>query len=333
MKALITGGAGFIGSHLAEELLSRGQEVVAYDDLSTGYQSNIDHLRANPNFSFQPGNILDADRLESAIRDADQIYHLAASVGVKNILEHPLSALTTNVNGTENVLKLALAHGKKKVILASSSEVYGKSSQVPFREDTDSVLGPTSISRWGYACAKALDEFLALAYHQEEGLPVVALRFFNIVGPRQVGRYGMVLPRFVAQARQGEPITVFGDGEQQRSFTYVKDAVRAVADISELPAAEGQVFNVGSNHHISINCLAELVRDTLGSSSEIIHIPYSEAYGPDFEDVRLRAADISKIQGLINYEPNPDLAFIIKEIDTTIEATGSVAGRENAPDR
>ncbi|MFQ6027518.1 MAG: NAD-dependent epimerase/dehydratase family protein [Dehalococcoidia bacterium] len=315
MRALITGGAGFIGSHLAEELLQRGHEVIAFDDLSTGNRSNVDHLMKTSRFSLRQGSILDTQLLESVIGKADLVYHLAASVGVKNVLEHPLSALTTNVQGTENVLQLALQHGKKKVILASSSEVYGKSAQVPFRENDDLVLGPTSVSRWGYACAKALDEFLALAYHQEEGLPILVLRFFNIVGPRQVGRYGMVLPRFVAQARQGEPITVYGDGEQQRSFTYVKDAVRAVADIAEQPAAEGQVFNVGNNHHVSINCLAELVRDTLASRSEIVHIPYSEAYGPDFEDIRLRAADISKIQQHIDYQPNPDLAFVIKEIN------------------
>lgn len=314
MKALITGGAGFIGSHLAEELLRRGQEVIAFDDLSTGNQSNIAHLLDRPGFSFQEANVLDSATLGLLIPEVDIVYHLAAAVGVKYILEHPVVTLETNVRGTENILRLAHQLGQKKVLLASTSEVYGKSTKLPFREEDDSVLGSTATARWGYACSKALDEFLALAYCREHGLPVVILRFFNTLGPRQVGRYGMVMPRFVSQALADEPITVYGDGEQRRSFTYVKDVVKAVADIAEVAAAEGQVFNVGNDQDISINDLAELVRQTLSSSSEIVHLPYSEVYGAGFEDTRLRLPDISKIQGIIDYHPHTDLAFIVREI-------------------
>jgi UDP-glucose 4-epimerase len=321
MKALITGGAGFIGSHLAEELLGRGHQVVAFDNLSTGSLDNIAHLRKYPGFDFYSGSILETSNLSPLVEQADCIYHLAASVGVMHILEHPLVALETNARGTENVLRLAAEQGKKQVVLASSSEVYGKTAKIPFCEDDDIVLGPTSVSRWGYACGKAFDEFLGLAYHQQEGLPVVVLRFFNTIGPRQQGHYGMVAPRFVAQAQAGEPIPVHGDGEQMRSFTYVKDVAKAVVDISQAPAAEGQVFNVGSNREISINGLAQLVRQTLDSKSEIVHIPYSAAYGPGFEDPQRRLPDISKIQKYINYNPTTDLAFMIREIADAIKAT------------
>lgn len=314
MKALITGGAGFIGSHLAEELLDRGHEVVALDNLSTGSLHNIAHLRQNAAFTFQYGSILDTVNLACLIEQADCIYHLAAAVGVMHVLEQPVASLETNARGTENVLRLAADHGKKKVVLASSSEVYGKAAKVPFCEDDDMVLGPTTVSRWGYACAKAFDEFLGLAYHQQERLPVVILRFFNTIGPRQQGRYGMVVPRFVAQALAGKPITVHGDGQQQRSFTYVKDVVRAVVAISLAPAAEGQVFNVGSDQEISVNSLAELVRRVLASDSQIVYIPYSEAYGPGFEDPRRRLPDISKIRSYIDYQPTTDLSFVIGEI-------------------
>jgi UDP-glucose 4-epimerase len=320
MKALITGGAGFIGSHLAEELLGRGHQVVALDNLATGSLENIAHLRESPGFSFHYGSILEAASLSSLVEQADCIYHLAAAVGVMHVLEHPVVALETNAGGTENILRLAVEHGKKKVVLASSSEVYGKAAKIPFCEDDDIVLGPTSVSRWGYACAKAFDEFLGLAYHQQEGLPVVVLRFFNTIGPRQQGRYGMVVPRFVAQARAGEPITVHGDGEQMRSFTYVKDVAKAVVDISQAPAAEGQVFNIGSSREISINGLARLVRQTLNSKSEIVHIPYSAVYGPGFEDSQRRLPDISRIQKYISYNPTTDLAFIVREIADTMRA-------------
>ena len=318
MRALITGGAGFIGSHLAEGLLDRGQEVVVFDDLSTGTVHNIDHLIGKEGFSFQEGSVVESHKLEPLVASTDVIYHLAAAVGVKYVLEHPVATLETNVRGTENILRLAVQQGEKKVVIASSSEVYGKASKVPFGEDDDSVLRATSVSRWGYACSKMLDEFLALAFRQEHNLPVVISRFFNTVGPRQVGRYGMVMPSFISQALAGDPITVHGDGEQRRSFTYVKDLVKAVADISTVPAAEGHVFNISSNKDISINELAALVRRTLNSDSEIVHIPYSEAYGEGFEDTRLRMADISKIQRYIDYHPTDDLSFMIKEIACTM---------------
>jgi len=322
VKALITGGAGFIGSHLSEELLSRGQEVIAFDDLSTGILSNVAHLQDAPGFSFYRGSILEPSDLSGLIEQADLVYHLAAAVGVRYVLEHPVAALETNARGTENVLRLAKEHGGKKVILASSSEVYGKTSKIPFREDDDTVLGPTSVSRWGYSCSKALDEFLALAYHREKGLPAVVLRFFNIVGPRQSGRYGMVMPRFVSQALAGDHITVYGDGEQMRSFTYVKDVVKAMADIALVPSAEGQVFNIGSDREITINDLAQLVRRVLKSGSEIIHIPFSEVYGSDFEEASRRLADISKIKKYISYHPNTDLAFIVSGVASSLRATG-----------
>ena len=325
MKALITGGAGFIGSHLSEELLSRGQEVLAFDDLSTGSLSNITHLQEVPGFRFQRGSILeqlDSASLPSVIEWADLVYHLAAAVGVKHVLEHPVAALQTNTQGTENVLNLAESHGKKKVILASSSEVYGKTCIVPFREDSDSVLGPTSVRRWGYSCSKAFDEFLALAYGWEKGLPVVILRLFNTVGPRQTGRYGMVLPRFVSQALAGEPITVYGDGKQMRSFTYVKDVVKAMADIAQAPSANGQVFNVGSGEETSINELAALVRRVLSSSSEIIHTPFSAVYGEGFEETQRRLPDIFKIQRCIDYHPDTDLAFIVGEVADSLKTEG-----------
>ena len=314
MRALITGGAGFIGSHLSEELLSRGHEVVAFDDLSTGSLSNIAHLQDVPGFSFRNGSVLERRDLSGAIEQADLIFHLAAAVGVKYVLENAIAALEINTKGTENVLRLAEQHAKKKVVLASSSEVYGKTSSIPFREEDDIVLGPTSVSRWGYSCTKAFDEFLALAYHRDKGLPIVILRFFNTVGPRQTGRYGMVFPRFVSQALAGEPITVYGDGEQTRSFTYVKDLVKAAADIAMVPLAEGRVFNLGSDKDISINALAELVRRVLGSSSETVHLPFSDVYGPGFEEAGRRLPDISKIRKYVEFHPNNDLGFVAGQI-------------------
>ena len=328
MKVLITGGAGFIGSHLPEDLLDRGQEIVAIDDLSTGSLSNLAHLDGSSGFQFQQGSVLDIPHLASLIEEADVVYHLAAAVGVKYVLENPVATLVTNAQGTENVLRLADHLGKKKVILASSSEVYGKTSKVPFQEDDETVLGPTSISRWGYSCAKAFDEFLALAYHRERGLPVVVLRFFNTVGPRQQGRYGMVMPRFVSQALTGEPITVYGSGEQMRSFTYVKDVVKAMADIASVAGAEGQVLNVGGDLEISMNDLAELVRRVLDSKSEIIHVPFTEVYGEGFEEAHRRLPDISKIQNYISYQPTTDLEFIVKGIANSLR-TGTVHGASN----
>ena len=314
MKALITGGAGFIGSHLAEELLNRGQEVIAFDDLSTGAVDNIAHLRSASAFSFHQGTVLDVSDLTPLVRRSDVVYHLAAAVGVKYVLENAVSALEVNGRGTENVLRLAETHGKKKVIIASSSEVYGKTTKFPFKEDDDALIGPTSVSRWGYSCAKAFDEFLALAYHREKDLPVVLLRFFNTVGPRQRGRYGMVMPRFVAQALKDGPITVYGDGAQSRTFSYVKDVVKAVADIAPVPSAEGQVFNIGSDKEITINELAGLVREVLNSKSEVVHAPFSEVYDKDFEEARRRLPDISKIKRFIDFQPTTDLPIIVREI-------------------
>ena len=313
-NALITGGAGFIGSHLADTLLHMGVRVVVVDNLDTGRLDNIRHLIGRPDFDFVQASILDEVSLEPLVRDADQIYHLAAAVGVRLVVERPLETLETNTRGTENILRLAHRYGGKKVVLASTSEVYGNSPDVPFREDSSLSIGPSSTVRWGYACSKLYDEFLALAYHQEMGLPVVILRLFNTVGPRQSGRYGMVVPRFVSQALEGSPITVYGDGMQTRCFTHVRDVVQAMVRIVQIPEAEGQVFNLGNDREITIRQLGELVRETLGSNSPIEYMPYSEAYGLDFEDVRHRVPDISKIQGYIDYHPTTDLAGIIQEI-------------------
>ena len=314
MKAVITGAAGFIGSHLVEELLSRGHEVIGVDNLSTGRMSNLASVQAAEAFSFHDESVLEPSDLPELIEQSDVVYHLAAAVGVKYVLEHPVVALETNARGTENVLRLALAHGHKKLILASSSEVYGKASKLPFSEDDDAVLGPTSVGRWGYACGKAFDEFMALAYHTEYGLPVCIVRLFNTVGPRQQGRYGMVLPRFVSQALADEPVTVYGDGEQMRSFTYVKDVVQALADIALVPEAEGQVFNVGSDRETSINQLAELVCQVVDSKSETVHIPFSEVYGDHFEEARRRLPNLSKLQKYIHYHPTSDLRLMIRAV-------------------
>ena len=328
MRALITGGAGFIGSHLCEEQLGRGQQVLAFDNVSTGSLSNIAHLQGVPGFDYQQGTILDTDQLAAIISKVDIVYHLAAAVGVKYVLDNPVTALETNTAGTENVLKLAQRLGNKKVIITSSSEVYGKSDKLPFQENDDTVIGPTSVRRWGYACSKALDEFLALAYHREKALPVVVLRLFNTVGPRQTPGYGMVIPRLVTQALAGAPMTVYGDGDQKRCFTYVRDVVKAIADIAQAPGAEGQVFNLGSNEEISINGLTEVVRQVLESSSEIIHVPFMEVYGEDFEETRRRVPDMSKIRRYISYEPNTDLRFIIREIARSLETSHQGTGKK-----
>jgi UDP-glucose 4-epimerase len=314
MKILITGGAGFIGSHLAESLLEQGHQVVALDSMTTGSRQNVAHLSGTPEFSLVDGSVLDESVLEPLVAEADIIYHLAATVGVKLIMEQLVTTLESNVQGTENVIRLAHTLGNKKVIIASSSEVYGKSPAVPWSEDDDILLGPTSFGRWGYACSKMLDEFLALAYSKEKGLPVVVLRLFNTVGPRQAGQYGMVLPRFVSQATAGEPITVYGDGAQTRCFTFVGDVVDGITRISQNTEAEGQVFNIGSNNEVTINQLAELVKETLASSSPISHVPYSDAYGGEFEDIARRIPAISKIQKYIEFNPKSDLKPVIKAI-------------------
>jgi len=310
VRSLITGGAGFVGSHLAEELLLRGEEVYVIDDLSTGSIENIEHLKPNPRFHFTLESVHNEPVLAEMIDRCDVVYHLAAAVGVKLIVESPVRTIETNVHGTEVVLKHANKK-KKKVLITSTSEVYGKSTDVPFREDQDLVLGSTTKGRWSYACSKAIDEFLAIAYYHEKRLPVVIVRLFNTVGPRQTGRYGMVIPSFVSQALNGQPITVYGDGKQSRAFGYVGDVVRALADLAQHPAAVGEVFNVGNTKEITINALAELVKRMTGSDSDIIHIPYDLAYEKGFEDMPRRVPDISKIQRLIGYEPSVELEGVL----------------------
>ena len=316
-RALVTGGAGFIGSHLCDELLDRGKQVTAVDNLSTGRRKNIVHLEAQAGFNFVEANLLDKEGIRPEMERAEVIYHLAAAVGVGYIHDHQIESLETNVAGASNVFQMA-SHMGKKVVLASSSEVYGKSTDLPFQEDSDTLLGPTSIPRWSYACAKALDEFTALAYHREHGLPVVILRLFNTVGPRQSGRYGMVLPRFARQAIAGEPITVYGDGLQKRSFTYVKDVVKAMADIAEVPSAEGEAFNVGSDSEISILDLADEVRRVARSSSELTHVPYAQVYGEGFEEPARRVPAIGKIQKYIDYSPSTPISVMVEKVVESI---------------
>lgn len=316
MKALITGGAGFIGSHLAEELLRRNNRVIIIDNLSTGRMENIEHLKANPRFSFYIDTIMNESLMKRLIRKSNIIYHLAAAVGVKYIIDNPLESIEINVKGTEIVLKLANVLGKKKVVIASTSEIYGKNidGQRKFKEDDDRILGTTSITRWSYSCTKALDEFLALAYFREKKLPVIIARFFNTCGPRQTGRYGMVIPRFVKQALLNQPITVYGDGKQTRSFAYVSDAVEAVIALSEHPKAVGRIFNIGNHKPISILELAGKVKSMAKSSSKIVHIPYEKAYEKGFEDMRHRQPDISRIRKLIGFKPRVNIDEILKNV-------------------
>ncbi len=312
-KMLITGGAGFVGSFLAEELLKRDYAVVAVDNLSTGSLQNVAHLKDNPDFEFNTGTIMDEDLMDKLIGQSMKTFHLAAAVGVRLIIEHPVETIETNIMGTEIIYKYANKH-KKKVIIASTSEVYGKNNEIPFKETDDSVYGPTYKSRWSYACSKAIDEFLALAYYHEKKLPVVIIRLFNTIGPRQTGRYGMVVPNFVQQALLGHPITVFGDGKQTRCFANVRDIVWAIAELAEKPEAEGQVFNIGTQEVISIEDLALKVKKLCNSDSEISYIPYDDAYEAGFEDMNRRMPDITKVQGIIGFEPKSDLEQTIKEI-------------------
>ena len=313
MKSLITGGAGFIGSHLAEELLSRGEEVFIVDNLSTGSIDNIKHLKDNKNFTMVIDSVLNKPVLEELISKADRIFHLAAAVGVKLIMERPVDTIETNVLGTENVLNLANKY-HKKVLVASTSEVYGKHKDHTLSEMNNMVLGPTKKRRWAYACTKALDEFLSFAYHEEKKLPVVVVRFFNTIGPKQTGQYGMVVPKFIKSALLNNPITVFGDGTQSRSFTYVKDAVRAVLLLMDKPEAEGDVFNIGDGREITILELAKKIKKMTSSSSAITFVPYDDAYGKGFEDMERRAPDISKIRKFIGYEPSINLDQVLEII-------------------
>jgi UDP-glucose 4-epimerase len=313
MKVLITGGAGFIGSHLAEAYLSRGDEVWVLDDLSTGGIQNIEHLKGQPGFHYVVETVMNIPVLAECIDRCDQVLHMAAAVGVRLIVESPVNTIETNIKGTDNVLMLANKK-KKKVLIASTSEVYGKSTKVPFREDDDLVLGPTIKGRWSYACSKAIDEFLAIAYWKEKRAPVVICRLFNTVGPRQTGRYGMVIPTFVRQALSGQPITVFGDGTQSRSFTYVSDVVGAIVKLMDSDQTTGQVFNIGNGREITIMDLALLVKELTNSSSEILLIPYDRAYEEGFEDMPRRVPDISKIRKMIGFEPTLNIKEILKKV-------------------
>ena len=306
MRVLITGGAGFVGSHLAEALLQRGDEVFILDNLSTGSIENVVHLKANPRFHYTIDTVSNEPVVAELIDRCDIVVHLAAAVGVKLIVEQPVHTIETNVHGTEVVLKHA-SKKRKLVLIASTSEVYGKSADVPFREDADLVLGPTSKHRWAYACSKMIDEFLALAYWKERKLPVIVVRLFNTVGPRQTGQYGMVIPNFVRQALAGQPITVFGDGTQSRSFTYVGDVVRGMVALIDEPRAIGQVFNIGNGHEITIGDLAVKVKRMTGSSSEIVTIPYDKAYEEGFEDMPRRVPDTTRIRELVGYRPTVEL--------------------------
>ena len=306
MRVLITGGAGFVGSHLSEALLDRGDEVFILDNLSTGSIDNVVHLKSNPRFHYTIDTVTNEPVLAELIDRCDIVVHLAAAVGVKLIVEQPVHTIETNVHGTEVVLKHANKK-KKLVLIASTSEVYGKSVDVPFREDADLVLGATTKHRWAYACSKMIDEFLALAYWKERKLPVIIVRLFNTVGPRQTGQYGMVIPNFVRQALAGKPITVFGDGTQSRSFTYVGDVVRAMVALINDPRAIGQVFNIGNANEITIGDLAAKVKKMTGSASEIVTIPYDQAYEAGFEDMPRRVPDISRIRALVGYEPTVEL--------------------------
>ena len=313
MKVLITGGAGFVGSHLAELLLKQGNEVWAVDDLSTGSIDNLDHLKGNPRFHYQVETILDVPKLAELVDRVDVIFHMAAAVGVRLIVESPVRTIETNIRGTEHVLDLA-AKKKKLVIVPSTSEVYGKSNKVPFSEDDDLVLGPTIKGRWSYACSKAIDEFLALAYWKEKKLPVIVVRLFNTVGPRQTGCYGMVLPNFVRQALSGQPLTVYGTGKQTRCFGYVGDVVGALAKLMRTPEAIGQVFNVGSNEEVTIKELAQRVIKLTGSKSKIQYIPYDQAYEEGFEDMLRRVPSLVKIKKFIGYTPTTKLDQIIQSV-------------------
>lgn len=317
MKVLVTGGAGFIGSHLVDYLLARGDEVLVIDDLSTGNLKNIAAHLHNPRFHFRLGTILDEALLNDFMEQCDQVYHLAAAVGVKLIMNHPVETLETNVRGTEIVLRCANRH-KKKVLLSSTSEVYGKAMDdnggAPLREDADRVVGPTTKRRWSYACSKALDEFLAMAYYEEKKLPVVVARLFNTVGPRQIGQYGMVIPNFVQKALLNKPIIVYGDGKQSRSFLHVSDAVEALVRLMRVPEAEGQVVNVGNPQEVTIGELAVLVKEMTQSTSPIEYLPYEKAFGPGFEDMRRRCPDISKLRQLTGFEPTKDLQAIVASV-------------------
>lgn len=313
MRTLITGGGGFIGSHLADHLLeTTDAQLHLLDDFSTGVPDNVSHLRDEPRVEIEEADVRNESAVASAVRGADRVYHLAAAVGVERVVDRPLESIRTNVAGTENVLDPAAEDGTP-VFVASSSEVYGKPTDLPFSEEDDRVVGPTTSPRWGYANAKALDEFYALAHHRENDLPVVVGRFFNVVGPRQVGDYGMVVPTFVEQALRGDPITVYGDGTQTRCFTHVADAVEIAHDLLETETAHGRVVNVGSRERVSIRELAERVKSAVGSDSKIEHVPLSEAFDDDFEEPDHRFPDTDQLESLLGYTPETSLEEIVAD--------------------
>jgi UDP-glucose 4-epimerase len=312
-KALVTGGAGFIGSHLVESLLARGRDVVVLDDLSTGSASNLDNARSHPCFRFVQGSVADEALLRELLADADEVYHLAAVVGVRLVLAQPERTVATNLGPVETLLRL-LAERPRPFFLASTSEVYGKNPRVPLAEDDDLVLGPTTRSRWVYACSKALDEYLALAQHQRSGLPVVVGRFFNVVGPRQVGQFGMVLPRFVDQALAGGPLEVHGDGQQIRCFAHVSDIIESIGKLMDHPGAAGRAYNLGSDVPVTIRQLAEAVVRVVDATIPIRHVPYEEAFPAGFEDIRCRIPDLARIRQTIDYRPRCTLDDIVREV-------------------
>jgi UDP-glucose 4-epimerase len=330
MKVFITGGAGFIGSHLVQRLLERGDQVLVLDDLSTGSVENLDPVIGRPGFEYRIGSATDVPLMAELVDRCDVTVHLAAAVGVRLIVEKPVHTIETNVRATEVVLGAA-AKKQKLVLLASTSEVYGKGAKVPFQEGDDLTLGATINSRWAYACSKALDEWLGLAYWREKRVPVIIARFFNTVGPRQTGRYGMVLPTFAGQALRGEPITVFGSGEQSRCFGHVKDAVEAVVRLIETPAAVGEVFNIGSDEEVTILELAKRVRAAAGSDSRIVFVPYSEAYAEGFEDMQRRVPDVSKLERTIGFRPRTALSQIVADVVADQRQRREIARRPLTP--
>jgi UDP-glucose 4-epimerase len=329
MNILITGGAGFIGSHLSDYLLAQGHRVVVIDDLSTGSMDNLREARKSRLFHYHHDTIFNRQLLTELIDDAEVVFHLAAAVGVRNIVESPVRTIETNVGGSERVLELAAKKGKR-VLIASTSEVYGKSAKIPFNEDDDLLLGATSKARWSYACSKMIDEFLALAYYRERKLPVTVVRLFNTVGPRQTGRYGMVLPTFVQQALAGEPLTVFGTGEQSRCFTYVGDIIRGLTLCIASDKTVGEVFNLGNTEEVSMNTLADRIIAATGSKSEIQHISYEDAYAPGFEDMERRVPDIAKARNCFGYNPTHSLADILSSVIDyyQVKAISDAAGNQ-----
>ena len=321
-RILITGGAGFIGSHMADHLIAAGDHVTAFDDLSTGRYPNIRHLLDHPNFRFVEASVLDMGKLEREVASADAVYHLAAAVGVQLIVDRPLQSMITNIKGTENVLEAAERH-RVKIMVASTSEIYGKNANGPFKEEDDRLLGSPRKLRWSYSTSKAVDEILAFVYYKELRLPTVVVRLFNTIGPRQVGHYGMVVPRFITQALRGEDLTVYGDGNQSRSFTYVGDVVKAMAKLMASPQAEGEVFNVAGHSEISIRDLAQMVIDRTQSTSQIRLVPFEEVYGDGFEEMTRRAADTSKLESAIGFKCDTSL-------DETLDLMIAFA-RDSAP--